>query len=241
MRIPTLTLLLLLLGRAATAPAAEVEARLRDAAARIDYGWFTEDLGLITAARDSLQTRPSDPWTSYLHAYASYRAAQLAQARGRPAAAFLDDCRTSAGAVAGDAEAEAEAAVLIAACAALAAAAEPLRAVLHQRRQRQALARAGALEPNNPRLWLVAFLHAGDDPAAPAPDAMLDAFRARDGAFGFPDWGQAEALTAVGARRLESGDLRGARDLLEEALLIAPDYRTALELRRRISSQAAGR
>jgi tetratricopeptide (TPR) repeat protein len=131
--------------------------------------------------------------------------------------------------------------VLLAACAALAAAEEPLRSVLHQRRLRQALARAEALDPDNPRLRLVAYLYtsAHDADSQQALEAVLAAFRLHEDRHAYPEWGEAEALTLLGAIRLESGDLKGARDLLEEALLIAPDYAAAVQLRRRIHNLTA--
>ena len=47
---------------------------------------------------------------------------------------------------------------------------------------------------------------------------------------GKPDWGHAEALTLLGGSYLTSGDPVAARDALERALVIAPDYREAQEL-----------
>jgi hypothetical protein len=44
--------------------------------------------------------------------------------------------------------------------------------------------------------------------------------------------GQSEA-------RFAAGELRGARDALEQSLLIAPDYSAALELKARIGSRTA--
>jgi Tfp pilus assembly protein PilF len=72
-----------------------------------------------------------------------------------------------------------------------------------------------------------------------AIDTVVTAFR--DARAGFPDWGEAEALLALSEQRLAAGDLRGARDALEETLLIAPDYTAALELKDRIGALTAGR
>jgi Tfp pilus assembly protein PilF len=38
-------------------------------------------------------------------------------------------------------------------------------------------------------------------------------------------------LTSLAAGALQRGEMRAARDLIERALLLAPDYRAALELR----------
>ena len=241
MRIATLILLGLLTASVSIGIAREVDSDIRDTAARIDYGWFTAELGLIIAARDALQTGSGDPWKSYLHAYASYRAAQLMQAQGVAIGPILDDCQGSADAAASDKDVEVEANVLQAACAALAAADEPLRSVFHQRRLRQALQHAHSLEADNPRLLLVTYLYARDtrEGSQSALEAILAAYRDPADRHAYPDWGQAEAVTELGALRLESNDLRGARDLLEEALILAPDYSAAVQLRRRIQSPIA--
>ena len=238
--------ILVLLIILAAAPLAQGEpgAPTLDAAARVDYGWLTGDAAMIDAARDSLENQRSDPWAAYLRAYASYRASQLALAGGRPAGSSLEQCnREASQAVASQgvaAESEliaAEAELIIAACAALSAVAEPLRAVLHQRRFRQALGRAASLDGDNPRFALIRLRYA--DPSELTVEAVVEAFRARRGRYGFPDWGEAEALVLLGAERLDAGDRRGARDLIEEALLIAPDYTEAKALARRLAAQTA--
>lgn len=219
--------------------AVELDGSLRDAAARIDYGWYTGDVGLVAAAGDSLAAQRDGPWVHYLRAYAAFREAELRQARGNSAEAAIDTCEREAGSAAEVPAAAAEATVLIAACAALAANEEPARALLHQRRFRQALARAVELDRDNPRLWLIGLNFDPDagNGLAVDPVTTVEAFRARGG-FGYPDWGEAEALTRLGELRLDEGNLRAARDLLEEALLIAPDYTTARRLQGRIAELA---
>lgn len=96
-----------------------------DAAARIEYGWLTGDATLIRAARESLAGRSSDPWATYLRAYASYRMAELAIGAGVAARSELETCEREAGQASARAEVAAEAELMIAACAALAAGAEP--------------------------------------------------------------------------------------------------------------------
>jgi hypothetical protein len=234
--LPCLVLLLPALGQAV-----EIGNDIRDTAARVDYGFYTEDLSLIAAARDAVAERSADPWTSYLRAYASYRAAQLTLALDRPVGQLLDDCISTAEAAAEFNETEIEATVLIAACSALSASAAPVRSLLHQRRYRRAADRIQAREPANPRFQLIAFTspHMADPASRPTPHALIDAFAERGKAFAFPDWGEAEALTVVAVGQLEAGDRRGARDLVEAALLKAPDYHAALKLKARISHHAA--
>lgn len=47
---------------------------------------------------------------------------------------------------------------------------------------------------------------------------------------GKPDWGHAEALTQLGQSYLQRGEVVAARDVLERALVLAPDYRQAQKL-----------
>jgi hypothetical protein len=44
-------------------------------------------------------------------------------------------------------------------------------------------------------------------------------------------------LTALAADALERGQIRAARDLVERALLVVPEYRTAVELRTALTSR----
>ena len=61
-----------------------------------------------------------------------------------------------------------------------------------------------------------------------------DEFDARANDEG-PDWGRAELLASLGKIFLELGERRDARDLIEQALIEAPDYYFALELRKALS------
>lgn len=220
-----------------TVSAAEIPAGLRDAAARIDYGWYTGDRGLILAAREGLEGSAREPWSQYLRAYAAYRAGQIELARGVEAGESLASCAADAESAAANEAVAAEANVLIVACSAMAAAAEPLRAVWHQRRLRQGIEQAEALAAGNPRLLLVRQQHLAD--ATVTVEAVVSSFRDSRGRNAFPDWGEAEALLLLSEQRLAAGDLRGARDALEETLLISPDYTAAIELKARIGALTA--
>jgi hypothetical protein len=90
------------------------------------------------------------------------------------------------------------------------------------------------LEPKNPRVRLVealaAYDRAGKDGAAKAAaveklkavTVMFEAARA--GASTTPEWGAAEAYAYLGRALIGEKDVVGAREALERALLIAPDY-----------------
>lgn len=224
-----------------TSHAAEVDGRLLDAAARIDYGWMTADPTLIEAVAIDLTNREGDPWGHYLRAYAALRSAQLRLDQIEAANAHLSTCIAEAQLAAESSDVDVEATVLIAACSAIAAIEQPLRFVLHQRRLRQSLEYLGATAPDNPRYQLMVLQYDRDGLAGqpPSSSSLLAAFRASASLDAFPSWGEAEALVLIGNARLDLGDIRGARDLLEEALLIAPDFALAGELREKISSATA--
>ena len=108
---------------------------------------------------------------------------------------------------------------------------------------------ARALDDDNPRIALVEAWalarQAGDDPADSAAvaaklSAVVEAFDAWSPSIDDPDWGHAEALAALAARVLARGEVRAARDLIERSLLLAPDYRAAVELRVALQGARAG-
>lgn len=101
------------------------------------------------------------------------------------------------------------------------------------------------LEPKNPRVRLVEALaefdRAGKDPAAKsaamqklrAVTAMFEAARAGESTT--PEWGAAEAYAFLGRALFDQRDVVGAREALERALLIAPDYAFAKRLMSQIT------
>jgi tetratricopeptide (TPR) repeat protein len=101
------------------------------------------------------------------------------------------------------------------------------------------------LEPKNPRVRLVealaAYERAGKDAAAKAAAveklrAVTQMFEAaRSGPSTTPEWGAADAYAFLGRVLLEQRDVVGAREALERALLIAPDYAMARQLMSQIT------
>jgi hypothetical protein len=96
------------------------------------------------------------------------------------------------------------------------------------------------LEPRNPRVKLfeavVAYGDAGKDVARKtaaiaqlrAVTVMFEQLRA--GASTIPEWGAAEAYAYLGRALYEQRDVVGAREALERALLVAPEYAYARKL-----------
>jgi hypothetical protein len=102
------------------------------------------------------------------------------------------------------------------------------------------IAAALKLEPRNPRVRMfeavVGYGDAGKDAARKtAAIAQLRAVtqmfeQLRAGAATIPEWGAAEAYAYLGRALYEQRDVVGAREALERALLVAPEYAYARSL-----------
>ena len=208
---------------------AEVSAELLDLAARVHYGYYRADARAIEAAQGALDRLGDSPDVVYYRDFAALRLAQLGG--GRDGDKRLSECARREPPAELTGRAAAEGAVLAAACA---------LAASDDRRFEQALARARALDDDHPRIalveaWALERSVAGNPKARAELEgkltAVVAAFEAWTPTIDDPEWGQAEALAALGERALARGDVRAARALLERALLLAPDYSRAVELR----------
>jgi len=245
----------------ATSARAGASAELADLAGRIDYGFYVGDARAIQNAVAALKRMSdNDASVRYYRAFASFRLAQL---DAEHAASHAEDCVKNATVeeptehltrAAADARARAsvESWLLVAVCAGLSGRAEPGKGLVHDKRLVQALARARELEPSNPRIalldgWLVSRRPAlADaavrDDAVAKLEAAAEAFAAWSPPPDSTEWGEAEALAALAEVHLARGQVRDARDLIERALLVAPGYRVALELRAQLQgSKSAAR
>lgn len=91
------------------------------------------------------------------------------------------------------------------------------------------------LGAENPRVHFISALCA---PEVEGDAGVIDRWRTVVAKFeaappsqpGKPDWGHAEALTQLGKSYLQRGEMVAARDVLERALVLAPDYRQAQKL-----------
>ncbi len=238
----------LLFGGAVAGASFAASVDLADLAARIEYGFYSNEPRLIEAARDALaRAAPDESGISYYRALAAFRLAQIGLDRGSALGELLDECeKTAPREEKGPGAAEGW--ILVAACANLAAHTEPMRSLLHQHRREQALDKARALDPTNPRITVVEAWSLSIRPESASPDVqgqltdLLDRAVVQFGAWQTkqvdpPDWGEAEALAELGAIHLELGSARDARDLIERALLLAPDYDYAAKLRAKLHVQ----
>jgi tetratricopeptide (TPR) repeat protein len=205
-------------------------AEVLDLAARVHYGYYQAEPRTIDTALTALDRLGDSPEVVYYRDFAALRRAQLGN-NDRAGAERLRACAQRDPQPGHDKRLAAEAWVLVAACAQVAG---------DKGRRERALALARERDDDNPRIALVEAWamtqEAGTDSAKRAAastqlEAVVQAFEMWTPSLDDADWGYAEALTALAAVALERGQARTARDFIERALLLAPDYRAALDLR----------
>lgn len=229
--------------------AVEPTTELLDLAGRIEYGFYTQEARAIDTAQSRLaRLSGSGALKDYYAGLGFYRAALLRAANdGRGLGTVLTDCMDRGRGAADEKSLAGEAWVLVAACAVLGARHEPNKLRLYRNRFEEALREAIAADSDNPRIavvraWAISHRPAHEEPelrnrARERLEEALEQFVLWSTPFGYPDWGEAEALAHLGEIHLELGNSRAARDFIEQALLIVPDYRFALVLQKRVSSQ----
>jgi hypothetical protein len=242
-----LALLALLLGAAAGAD----EGQWRDTESRIQYGYYTQDARALTnvvAAVDAEESK--DQWQGYYAGLAAWRLAQLAAlhpaGKGPSVAQLAERCTRALDRVLEQQSDFAEGLALRAACAATPLTGGGLHVPFAGHGPRKDMDRALALAPKNPRVLLIdalgdyeysAALGGAKERALPKLRRAVAAFEAeRGGAEALPGWGASEAYYYLGRDLLEHQDPVGARDALEHALLLAPDYAQARALMAKITS-----
>jgi tetratricopeptide (TPR) repeat protein len=237
---------LLLAALVAQGAYAESVTELDDAAARMQYGFYTGDPQSIETVLKTLEEFQVEDTLvaskAYQLAYGNWKLSQLylqplADQRPRPNAKSLASkaaqacARYARNAVEKEAGL-AEALAIQAACEGHSATARTGSAGCADSKP---LRTATGLAPDNPRVKLIQALcgpNTATDPAATERwRAVVASFEAAPPSRpGKPDWGHVEALTMLGETYLQRGDPVAARDALERALVLAPDYRQAQQL-----------
>jgi hypothetical protein len=224
----------------AAGASAESTPELLDLASRVHYGYYHGDIRTLEVAQTALDRLGDSPEAVYYRDFAALRRAQLG-ALDRSGQARLEDCARREAAASASKLVAAEAKVVAAACALVAG---------DEDRSEEALADARALDEDNPRIALVEAWALERAVAAHSERrqelreklaAVVMVFDAWTPSIDDPDWGHAEALTMLAASALEQGQARAARDLIERALFLAPDYRAAVDLRTAMQSARGGR
>jgi hypothetical protein len=226
------------------------EANWRDTESRIQYGYYTQDTRALRALQDTLAADDAhERQRGYYSALAAWRLALVAADRpgSAPDTADAQRCVRELDPLLEAQADDAEGLALRAACAWLPLAGAGLHVPFAGHRPRKDLERALELAPRNPRVLLIDALadyrlpasQGGNrERAVPKLRKAVAAFEAEraGGPEPLPGWGAAEAYCALARALMDHGDGVGARDALEHALLLVPDYAQARQLMAKITS-----
>jgi hypothetical protein len=223
----------------------------RDIESRIRYDYYTEDARALAALEDTVAGTDEH---AALHGYylglLFYRQALLAaQGVSAPGAGkagqFAAQCVTRLDAALAAREDFAEGFALRAACR-LAPLANGEGATLAAHRAHKDISRALQLAPGNPRVLLIDAVSDYQLPPSSGGNKeralvklrqAMAAFEAeRRGTQRVPGWGAAEACVFLARDLLDHGDPVAARDVLEQALVSAPEFVQARQLMGKITS-----
>lgn len=218
-----------------------------DMQAQILYAYQSEDTNQLASLVQNLanQVKTSaaaaggaDAALRYHLAHAEYRFALLAQGkRAHDAAPAFSDCIDQLKSVLEQDVKSVEALVLQSACYGELARRRRLEAVLLRSKAEERLNAAFKLDPRNPRV-LYFMAEEGFSRSKPrSPEAERAFAELQESAKIFdqssatrndaPGWGHAQAYLALGAQLQSRGDSLGARNWIEKALIVAPDYKAA--------------
>jgi tetratricopeptide (TPR) repeat protein len=226
------------------AVSAATDASWLDIEGRIQYGFYTEDTRALADIADQLANSEGErePLQYYYAGLANYRLATLLAKRDKEhAREAVEHCVDSLGAAVKAKPDFAAALALQSACLRTLAVLKPWNPLAGSKSAGQ-LERAVKLAPRDPRVLLLEALAKGedaklDDQALATLKKATTAFETeRQGVERTPGWGAAEAYTYLGRGYLERGDVLKARDALERALLIAPDFAMAKRLLTKITT-----
>jgi hypothetical protein len=232
--------------------AARTATSWRDIETRIQYGYYTEDAPALRSLADTVAADEShDKLHGYYAGLLAWRLAQLAAqsqsaAPGASAAQLAQRCVSEADtalSVQGD---FAEALALRAACLATPLDANGSQSSHAAHRARSDIGTALQLAGRNPRVLLLDAMN--DYQLAPRlggnKERALVKLRQAVAAFEvertdtehLPGWGAAEAYLLLARDLLDHGEPVAARDALEHALLLAPEFAQARRLMAQITS-----
>ena len=213
-----------------------------DLQAQIVYAFHVEDTNLLVNLVQTLAPQASsggpDPALRYHLAHAKYRVGLLeGEKHPKDAAAAFGDCVDQLKRVLEQNSTSAEALALQSACYAGLAKYKSLEAVLLRSRATERIAAALRLAPRNPRVLYLAAMDgfarskagsAEHDRAFAELERAVQLFdQSSSTGIDAPSWGHAQAYLELGIQLQSRGDLLGARNSIEKALIVAPDFKAA--------------
>lgn len=213
-----------------------------DMQAQILYAFHTEDGNALARLVQGLATRlkddAGDKALRYHLAHARYRyGLLLAATHAKGADASLSDCIDDLKPLLEQDDRSAEGYILQAACYGSLAQQRSMQGPLLRSRAADRLATAGRLAPRNPRYLLVRAEQDLVRAKSGSSERQLAFTELQVAAARFdessstnidePGWGHAQAYLLLGTELKSRGDRVQARNLIEKALLVAPDYRAA--------------
>jgi len=213
-----------------------------DMQAQILYAYQSEDINqlasLVQSLANQVKAGGADASLRYHLAHAEYRFGLLAQGkRAHDAAPAFADCVDQLKPILEQDVKSVEALVLQSTCYDELAKRRRLEAVLLRSKAEERLNAAFKLDPRNPRV-LYFMAQDGFSRSKPHSPEVERAFaELGESAKIFdqssatrndvPGWGHAQAYLALGLQLQSRGDTLGARNWIEKALIVAPDYKAA--------------
>lgn len=226
--------------------ASGAETNWLDVESRIQYGYYTEDPRALAGVMQILPAGESAS-KSYYAGLANYRLTQLSVARDKSRAKeTADACVDNLDHALKINKDFADALALQSACLDMLATLQAWRTPFASSKSGAQIEKARHLAPKNPRVLLLnaAEMYERPKTSAAERDLALSGFKNAAAAFEAerqeaehtPGWGAAEAYVYLGRCYLDRGAALEARDALERALLIAPEFSEARRLMKKITS-----
>jgi len=219
-----------------------------DVESRIQYSYFTEDTRSLHGVMELLVPSDGDDATkSYYAGLANYRLTQLTAASDRSRAKeAAEHCVSSLDRAIAGRKDFADALALQSACLDLLAGLEAWRTPFAASKSGAQIEKARHAGPRNPRVLLLDAVGEYERPKSTAADKdqALAGFKKAAAAFEaerqetdhVPGWGVADVYLYLAKCFLDRGATLEARDALERALLIAPEFAEARRMMAKITS-----
>jgi tetratricopeptide (TPR) repeat protein len=230
------------------AGASGAETNWLDVESRIQYGYYTEDARSLRGVMELLAPSDTpDATKSYYAGLANYRLTQLTAASDRSRAKdSAQGCVSSLEKALEGRKDFPDALALQSVCLDRLASLEAWRAPFAESKSGSQIEKARHLAPKNPRVLFLDAVEQYERPKSTAAerDHALGVFKLAAAAFEaerqdtehVPGWGAAEAYLYLAKCYLDRGAALEARDALERALLIAPEFAEARRLMAKFTS-----